>query len=78
MSDLTDDTGQGAKNFRRIITGATLMFCFSIIVALIYKGTAGNSLHESAMSWAWFGVVVILAGTGLSFLQSYIPTIKLK
>lgn len=63
---MTEQTISGVplpnKTIRKNIVVSTLLFCWSLIIWLIADGEASNSLHTSALAWA-FGtsVMVIMA-----------------
>lgn len=42
-----------SRSTRRGIVIFTLLFCSAIILLIVLKGTPGNSLHDSALSWAF-------------------------
>lgn len=41
------------RNARRTIVATTLWFCAGVIIMTAGYGDPMNSLHSSAMSWAW-------------------------
>lgn len=47
------------KTIRKNIIVATLLFCWSLIVWLIADGKPDNSLHTSALAWA-FGTSIMV------------------
>lgn len=49
LDQITGPTRQVAKN----IVSATLMFCWTLILFLVVYGSPSNSLHISALSWAF-------------------------
>lgn len=54
------------KTGMAVISVAMLLFCASVIVWLILYGVPTNSLHQSALSWAWTAMTVALAALGLN------------
>ncbi len=47
------DTHLPRRRTRRAIVVATLTFCSSIIIYVVVSGDPANSLHQSALSWAF-------------------------
>ncbi len=47
---------------RRKIVYATLLFCFGIITYIVVDGTAENTLHQSALSWAFSTCIFVISG----------------
>lgn len=52
---------------------AFLLFFSAIIVYVIIYGKADNSLHSSALAWAFLGVMGILAALGFGAVIEAIP-----
>lgn len=42
-----------SRKTRKGIVIYTMLFCTLLICVLLFKGTPGNSLHESALAWAF-------------------------
>lgn len=42
-----------SRKTRKGIVIYTMLFCTLLICALLFKGTPGNTLHESALAWAF-------------------------
>jgi hypothetical protein len=58
----------------RVSFGAlSIIFFGYIIIYLIFWGKAENSLHQSALSWSFLGIVGILAAFGLGPVLEMIP-----
>lgn len=47
---------------RKKIVYATLAFCFSMIAYLVWTGSPDNSLHESALAWAFSLSIFVISG----------------
>lgn len=66
---MADDIGAPSTlagwNVRIIFGSIVLGFCMSIIAYLVLKGSPTNSLHESALTGAFFLIAAILAGFGV-------------
>jgi len=41
---------------------ASLLFCWALIAYITVKGDPANSLHTSAMSWAFFSWLAVFGG----------------
>jgi hypothetical protein len=54
-----------AWNVRIIFGSITLGFCWFIILALLWRGTSGNSLHSDALSWSFALIAATLLGFGV-------------
>jgi hypothetical protein len=52
---------------------AALLFCGATAVWLILYGKADNSLHTSALSWAFTLAAGVLAGVGFGAIAYLIP-----
>ena len=50
------------RSTRRNIVYATLIFCFLTIGYLVFNGSAENSLHESALAWAFSTSIFVIGG----------------
>lgn len=42
-----------SRKTRKGIVIYTLLFCSLLICLLLFKGTPGNTLHESALAWSF-------------------------
>ena len=42
-----------SRKTRKNIVVYTMLFCTLLISVLLYKGTPGNTLHESALAWSF-------------------------
>jgi amino acid transporter len=58
---------------KAIFAVAALLFCAGIIVWLLLYGKADNSLHSSALSWAFCIGAGVLAGVGFGAVAHLIP-----
>lgn len=54
-----------AWNVRIIFGSITLGFCWGIILIILWKGTPGNALHDSALSWCFALIGAVLLGFGV-------------
>lgn len=52
------------RQTRKQIVVSTLIFCWTIIIYVVGWGSPTNSLHESAMAWAW--------GASLAVVSAYV------
>ena len=50
------------RNTRRLIVYVTLVFCYAMIGLITFFGSADNSLHQSALSWAYSLSMFVFAG----------------
>lgn len=58
----------------RIVFGCiALVFFGTIIVYLIKDGNDKNSLHQSALSWSYLGVMGVLAAFGFGAVVDMLP-----
>lgn len=62
---------------RRTIVVISLLFTYALIVYLVFKGSHTNSLHESALAWA-FGtnILVMFAYSFGTLVSKYLPNSK--
>jgi hypothetical protein len=66
-----------AWNVRIIFGSVMLAFCMCIIAMVLWRGTSGNSLHESALSWSFALIAAILFGFGVgSVLEPLVSAFK--
>lgn len=61
------------SSFRIAFAIAFLIFFSFIIVYLIFYGKPDNSLHSSALAWAFLGDMGILAALGFGQIVESIP-----
>lgn len=50
------------RSTRRNSVYATLTFCFLTIGYIIFAGAPGNTLHESALAWAFSTSIFVIGG----------------
>ncbi len=50
------------RSTRRRIVYVTLIFCYAMIALLSFIGDADNSLHQSALSWAFSLSIFVIGG----------------
>lgn len=50
------------RKTRKEITVGTLLFNAFIIVEVVFNGSATNSLHESALTWAYTSSLILIMG----------------
>lgn len=48
------------RSTRRKIVYATLMFCAALITFIVYEGKPDNSLHSSALGWAFTTALAVI------------------
>lgn len=60
------------NTWKAVITITTLLFNAGIIVFCLLKGEPANSLHSSALGWAFIVDIGIIAGLGIG---AALPTI---
>lgn len=53
------------NSLRGFLAIVSLSFCAALIVWLVLYGKSENSLHVSALSWAWFSFLGILISAGI-------------
>lgn len=77
---MTDPTPQDLlpKRVRINLVCITVMFCLSLIAFLIAKGSPTNSLHESALAWAFVMVGAVLAGLGFGAVAPLLANLRMK
>lgn len=62
------------KTLRTVTTAVSLTFALSLIAYLVWQGNPENSLHQSALSWAFMILGALLAGVGFSALTPVLPS----
>lgn len=72
MSEDVNDDSLG-KRTRTWFAAGSVIFCIFVIVWLIFHGHAGNTLHESALSWAFTLMGAVLAGVGFGAVTHFVP-----
>jgi len=50
------------RRTRRIIVSVTLAYCYATIGLILVFGSQDNSLHQSALSWAFSLSMFVIAG----------------
>lgn len=50
------------RKTRKQIVSATLLFCAAIIVGVVWKGDPTNTLHTSALAWAFSSSIAVVMG----------------
>lgn len=60
---------------RAIFMAATLVFCGSLIVWVILFGKAENGLHQTALSWSFTLMAVVLAAIGVGSVLPFVPAL---
>jgi len=58
------------KTGRAVIAVCMLAFSIAIIWWLLLNGRSENSLHDSAMSWAWLLIIIQLVTLGVGGFAS--------
>ena len=56
---------RAAWNVRLIFGTTTLILCWGVILTIVWKGTPGNSLHDSALTWSFALIAAVLLGFGV-------------
>ncbi len=56
----SDNSFVPSRSTRRKIVYATLLFCGALISYIVYAGSSENSLHTSAMSWAFTTALAVI------------------
>jgi cytochrome bd-type quinol oxidase subunit 2 len=64
-----------SKKVRIVFASIALAFCFVLIGYIVLKGSPTNSLHESALAWAFVVTGGTLAGIGFGAIASLLPTL---
>lgn len=49
------------KTRKQIVIG-TLLFCAAVIVGVVWKGEPTNTLHTSALAWAFSSSIAVIMG----------------
>ena len=61
----------------RAATGVASFLLFAgTIVWLIMWGSPTNSLHESALSWSYFGLMGLIVSVGFDSVMNILTTLK--
>lgn len=68
------------KNTSRNLVIFTIIASWALIFALVFIGDTSNSLHTSALSWAFFLNISVIFGYifGIQFLPDYMSFKSLK
>lgn len=53
------------RTLRAVLGIGTIAFCMVVVVYLIFHGKADNSLHQSALSWSYTLIIILLVAFGL-------------
>lgn len=61
------------KTLRTVTTAVSLTFSLGLIIYLVWDGNPENSLHQSALSWGFTILGVLLAGVGFSAITPVLP-----
>lgn len=67
-----------SQTWKTIIAITVLLFNGALIAMLVWKGDGNNSLHSSALLWAFVSSLGVLAGIGLGSVIENIPGITFK
>lgn len=75
MSEASSPAGSPLnRTWQGIVALFALVFNASVILYVILAGEPANSLHVSALAWAWGSGLAILAGLGIgSSLEVILP-----
>lgn len=52
-----------SKDTRKWITVVSVLYCFGLAGVTTFWGQAGNTLHESAQSWAFVTAIFVISGS---------------
>ena len=66
------------RSTRRNIVYATLIICFGLISYLVWGGDPTNSLHESALAWAFSTSIFVIGGYVFGAVMDNYNDIKYK
>lgn len=69
------DTPETPTSWRLAFAWVTLAFTGAVVWYLLLYGRGDNSLHASALSWAFLLSGCVLAGVGFGSVSNLIPTI---
>lgn len=64
------------KSWQAGIIIGTVVLCWILIGAIVWKGDPHNSLHSSALAWAFTVNVGAMAGLGFGTAVQYLPSAK--
>ena len=65
------------KTGSAIVAVAVLVFSMATICWLIFNGKADNGLHQTAMSWSYTMLAIVMAALGLApFVAQVMPLIR--
>ena len=65
-----------SKRIRLNFAVSTVAFCVGLIAFLVWNGQAENSLHQSALAWAFALFGGVLAGIGFGAVAQLLPGLK--
>jgi hypothetical protein len=64
---------------RAVVAIAVICFCVAVIVWLVLHGQPANSLHQSALSWAWTVLLASMGALGIdAAAEKYLPLLGAK
>lgn len=63
---MTEENNAPTRKTRRIFAAVGLMFSFLVISYVTYGGDPGNTLHQSALSWAFSMAMFIMGAYAFS------------
>lgn len=64
------------NTLRAVLALIALLFFSGMIVYLILYGKSENSLHQSALGWAFVGDLGVLAALGFGAIANILPGMK--
>ena len=56
------------RTTRTVFGAVGLVFAMAVIAFVTWRGSPENSLHSSALSWAWFSFLGVLVAFGASVI----------
>jgi uncharacterized membrane protein YdcZ (DUF606 family) len=65
-----------SKRVRLSFANGTVGFCVLLIVFVVVRGDPANSLHQSALAWAFALFGGVLAGIGFGAVAQLLPGLK--
>lgn len=64
------------RRWALIFAGVTEIICWGVVALTTIYGKPGNTLHESAQSWAFAMIGVVLAGLGFGAAMQIVTGMK--
>lgn len=67
---------EAGRRWALIFAGLTEIVCWVVVGLVTVYGKPGNSLHESAQSWAFAMIGIVLAGLGFGAAMQIVTGMK--